>query len=117
SVAMAKEEGKWKWLRESKKPPVADVFRCSLQPIGYSLEKTRRKAGFSLLDLRFLVDHVLADFGVEFLDLHLLRMQAFVLRRRIEMSRTGGRDQLDLFAHDSALLFGSAQTWTPCARN
>src|ERR1700675_4632490 len=52
-----------------------------------------------LLDLRFFVRDVLARHGIEFLGFHLVRMQPLVLRGRIEMTGTGGRDQLDFIAH------------------
>src|SRR4051812_48728596 len=65
-----------------------------------------------LFDLRFLVGHVLADLGVEFLHFHLVRMEALVLRRRVVVARASRRDQFDFFAHGSA-----PYTSTPSARS
>jgi hypothetical protein len=43
----------------------------------------------ALLQLRFLVDDVLARNRIEFLDLHLFRHQLLVLRRGVEMAGSG----------------------------
>jgi hypothetical protein len=51
-------------------------------------------------DLRFFVRHVLPNFGVKLLDLHLVGMQALVLRRRVEVAGASSRNQFDLFAHE-----------------
>ncbi len=78
-------------------------------------EKARRKAGFFfrvrpkpdpqglLLDLRFLVGDVLADLRVEFLDFHLVRMQALVLGRDVEVAGAG-RDSSLTFSRMAILL-------------
>ena len=55
-------------------------------------------AKIELLDLCFFVRHVLAYFGIEFHDLHFRRRGALVFGRRVEMTRTGGRFQLDFVA-------------------
>src|SRR5690242_422433 len=50
------------------------------------------------LDLAFLVDHVLADDGVVFLDLHLVRGVLLVLVGGVEVARAGRGNQADLVA-------------------
>jgi len=57
-----------------------------------------------LLDLAFLVDHMLADHRVEFLDFHLFRHISLVLGRGIEMTGTGAGNELDLVTHDDVPL-------------
>src|SRR5579883_128399 len=52
-----------------------------------------------LLDLRFLVRHVLAHDRVELLHFELVRMQPAVLRRHVEVAGAGGGEELDLLAH------------------
>src|SRR5690606_34513189 len=66
-----------------------------------------------LLDLGLFIDHVLPDAGIIFLDLHLLRMQPTVLRRRVVMAGAGRRHQSDLFTHSGD---SSSQTFSPRAR-
>src|SRR6478672_364990 len=51
-----------------------------------------------LLDLAFLVDHVLPDDGVVLLDLHLVRRVLLVLVGRVEVAGVGRGDQADLVA-------------------
>src|SRR5204863_170554 len=51
-----------------------------------------------LLDLGFLVRHMLTGDGIELRDLHLFRHGALVLGGRVEMTGTCGRFQLDLVA-------------------
>lgn len=51
-----------------------------------------------LLDLCFFIRHVLAYFGIELHDLHFRRRGALVFGRRVEVTRTGGRFQLDFVA-------------------
>ncbi|KGS19817.1 hypothetical protein X962_5761 [Burkholderia pseudomallei MSHR7343] len=51
-----------------------------------------------LLDLGFLVRHVLAGDGIELHDLHLFRHVALVLRGRIEVTRASGGLELDFVA-------------------
>src|SRR5688500_9631446 len=58
-----------------------------------------RAARSGLLDLGFLVGHVLAHDRVILADLHLLGMQALVLGRGVEVTRAGARNELDLVAH------------------
>src|SRR5690554_2667770 len=68
-----------------------------------------------LLDLGFLVEHVLANNGIVFFDLHFLRHGALVLGRGVEVTSVSGRNQLDFFAD----AFGhglSHYTLTPRAR-
>src|SRR5688572_5113332 len=62
-----------------------------------------RAARSGLLDLGFLVGHVLAHDRVILADLHLLGMQALVLGRGVEVTRAGARNELDLVAHGIAL--------------
>src|SRR5436190_24120890 len=65
----------------------------------------------SSLQLRFLVEHVLARLGVVLLDLHLVGHRALVLGRGVEVAGAGRRFELDLLAHGSA-----PQTFSPRAR-
>ncbi len=51
-----------------------------------------------LLELRFLVNNVLTCNRVELGNFHLARARALVLRGRVEVTRSSGRLQLDLFA-------------------
>src|SRR5690606_9491127 len=55
-----------------------------------------------LLDLAFLVDHVLAHHRVELLHLKLLGHGALVLGRGVEMPRAGAGDHADLVSHGNA---------------
>src|SRR5690606_41596079 len=71
------------------------------------MKKPAERRVFSLLDLRFLVRHVFAYFRIEFLYFHLLRMEALVLGRRVEMTGAGARYELDLLTHGSGLLLNS----------
>src|SRR5688572_22404025 len=56
----------------------------------------------ALLDLGFLVGHVLAGLRVELAHFHLVRMQTLVLGRGVEVAGAGGGHELDLFAHGLA---------------
>src|SRR3970040_2609536 len=67
-----------------------------------------------LLQLGFLVEHVLARLGIVFLDLHLVGRGALVLGGGIEVAGAGGRFELDLVAHQRAsfcLLSALALAW------
>src|SRR5690606_17922561 len=78
-------------------PPRGRVFRRSCSPGG-------------LLDLAFLVDHVLANDGIVLLDLHLVRRGLLVLVGGVEVAGAGRGDQADLVAlgcHGSVLLRSS----------
>ena len=55
-------------------------------------------SGSILLELRFLVDDVLTCNRVKLGNFHLARRRTLVLRRRVEVTRTSSRCQLDLFA-------------------
>src|SRR5579863_9788218 len=94
--------------------PIAheDVEYAPLQQCGrdaasrrfYFRELGRVRLGRAgLLDLRFFVRDVLAYDGIEFLRFQFVRMQALVLRGRVEMTGAGRRNQLDLVAHESPL--------------
>src|SRR5690606_31301037 len=75
----------------------------------YNEEGPLSRAVF-LLDLAFLVDHVLPDDGIVLLDLHLVRRVLLVLVGRVEVTGVGGGDQADLVAlggHGSILLRSS----------
>jgi hypothetical protein len=52
-----------------------------------------------LFDLRLFVHYILADLGIEFLDLHLSRHVALVLGGSIKMAGTGTGDELDFITH------------------
>jgi hypothetical protein len=58
-----------------------------------------------LFDLRFLVDHVFADFGIELLDLHFTRLIPLVLGCGVEVSSAGTGDKFDFITHGSVLLW------------
>src|SRR5690606_40971994 len=49
--------------------------------------------GHALLDLAFLVDHVLAHHGIVLLHFHLVRRVLLVLVGRVEVAGAGGGDQ------------------------
>src|SRR5690606_22832150 len=72
-----------------------------------------------LLQLGFLVVDVLARDRIKFLDQHLFRHVALVFRGRVEMTRAGGRLELDFladaFSHD-VLLCAADQASSPRAR-
>lgn len=60
------------------------------------IEKARKIGLFGrydtqLLELRFLINHMLASNRVIFGNFHLARARTLVLGRRIEVTRTGGR--------------------------
>jgi hypothetical protein len=59
---------------------------------GFYFRKLRQRLGSpgELLDLRFFVSHVLADNGIEFLRLQLVRMQALIFGGRVVVTGTGG---------------------------
>jgi hypothetical protein len=73
----------------NEKPASSGFFIAALQLRG------RQE---TLLELGFLVDHVLARLRIELHDFHLFRLGALVLRGRVEMTGTGCRFQLDLVA-------------------
>src|SRR5690606_17624886 len=54
--------------------------------------------GHALLDLAFLVDHVLAHHGIVLLHFHLARRVLLVLVGRVVVAGAGGGDQADLVA-------------------
>jgi hypothetical protein len=66
------------------------------------LGQERSRSGRSLLDLRFFVGDVLARDRIEFLGLHLVRMEPLVLGGRVVVTGAGGGDELDLVAHGDA---------------
>jgi hypothetical protein len=64
-----------------------------------------RQAGFRtfwcairLLDLGFLIDHVLANRWIVLLRLHFLGVQLLVLGGRVEVTGSSARDETDFFA-------------------
>jgi hypothetical protein len=69
----------------NKKPAFRRAFRCIEQAAG-------------LLDLAFLVDHVLPDDGVVLLDLHLVRRVLLVLVGGVEVAGIGRGNQTDFVA-------------------
>src|SRR5215471_8400955 len=82
----------------------------------------RRSWTDASLELRFLVEDVLAGDGVELLDLHLLGHRLLVLGRRVEVPGPGRGLQLDLFAHRrtpscSAVPGSRRQTCSPRERS
>src|SRR4051812_39279686 len=87
-------------LRRSWHSPSACVPTRSRSNVRAKKSPLRRAF---LFQLRFLVDDVLARLRIVFLDLDLVGRSALVLRRRVEVAGAGGRFQLDLFAHGSAL--------------
>jgi len=70
------------------------------EPVGVFLERRHQ-----LLDFAFLVDHVLTNNRIIFLDLDFVRSSALVLVSRVEMTSTGARDQTNQFTHDLAPLY------------
>src|SRR5688572_32922132 len=77
-----------------------DVHLYRHQPLSCKAAAVKVNVPFlPLLDLGFLVDHVLAHDRVVLADLHLLGMQALVLGRGVEVTGAGARNELDLVAH------------------
>ena len=77
--------------------------RNCLKLTGFVVRRGKRRSQLrasGLLDLGFFVDHMLADNGVKFLDLHFVRHRSLILVSRIEVTRTCGRNQFNLFSHD-----------------
>jgi hypothetical protein len=64
------------------------------------LYATKGPGSQGLLDLGFLVDHVLANHRIKFLDLHLFRHVALVFVRGVEMAGTGAGNESDFFTHN-----------------
>ena len=69
---------------ENKKPGRAGFFKVQDQ----------------LLDLAFLVDHMLTNNGIKFLDFHLPWHSAFVFGGGVEVTRASSRFQFNFVAHD-----------------
>jgi hypothetical protein len=74
-------------------------------------KKARSERAFSfqrvnmlLLDLCFLVDHMLANHRIVLFDFHFIRHVALVFGRGIEMTGIGAGDEFDFVTHDSLLL-------------
>jgi hypothetical protein len=80
-----------------------DVLELSPLIGGPFFDLGNASARLKLLDLRFLVRHVLAHDRIVFLDFHLVGMQALVLRDHVEVARIGGRQEFDFFAHGREL--------------
>jgi len=76
---------------------LADKIWLDATAAGFDFRELRHAAR-ALLDLRFLVDHVLANRWVVFLGFHLFRMEFLVFFRRVEMPGAGTRDEPDFFA-------------------
>src|SRR5690606_40407417 len=87
----------------TKKPALGGLFRCP------------ESRSSRLLDLGFLVGHVLADLGIELAHFHLFRVQALVLGGGVEMAGARGGQQLDLVAHDE-VSWRSGYSRSPLAR-
>jgi hypothetical protein len=62
-------------------------------------ERAFLSVGQTLLDLRFLVDHVLARPGIILPGFHLFRMQSFVLGCRVKVTGSGTGDKSDFLSH------------------
>ena len=69
------------------------IKKPALNEAGFHGEPVKR-----LLDLGFLVHHVLADNGIKFLDFHLARHGSFVFVRGVKMSGICTGNQADFFA-------------------
>ena len=59
---------------------------------------TPRLLGDALLDLRFLIHHMLTGLGIKLLDLHFLRHGFLIFCRGVEMAGARSGLQFDLFA-------------------
>lgn len=57
-----------------------------------------RLLGAALLDLRFLIHHMLTGLGIKLLDLHFLRHGFLIFCRGVEVAGARSGLQLDLFA-------------------
>src|SRR5205823_5337806 len=64
-----------------------------------ALKPPRARLGSASLELRFLVEDVLAGDGIEFLDLHLFRHRFLVLGRGVEVPGSSRGFQFDLVTH------------------
>ena len=60
--------------------------------------------GSSLFNFGFLIDYVLADYRIVFLDFHFVRHGALVLGRGIEMASISAGDEFDFVTHGFAPL-------------
>ena len=56
-----------------------------------------------LLDLVFLIDHVLSDHRIKFLNLHLFRHGSLVFAGGVVMACTSRRNQFDFLSHINTL--------------
>src|SRR5690606_25819665 len=74
------------------------------------IKKSPLARALFLLDLRFLVHHVLTHDRVELLHFELFRLRPLVLVGRVEMTGTGRRHHLDLVAHRCSLNLLAART-------
>src|SRR6187401_3222087 len=90
----------WLSLKAKEKGPL--VYPAGLFFVTDALCRCAGRA--RLLDLRFLVVDVLTYDRIVFLDVHLVGMQALVLRGHVEMAGAGGRQQFHFFAHGLNLL-------------
>src|SRR5688572_8248543 len=82
----------WRWQQRGSR-------YAFLELPGWNGGECSRAARSGLLDLGFLVGHVLAHDRIVLADLHLLGMQALVLGRGVEVTGAGARNELDLVAH------------------
>src|SRR6185437_7923251 len=107
---------------QKKNPPccgfccLSNRSRISLRDSGMTHRQRRalRARADASLDLAFLVDHVLADDGVVFLDFHLVRGVLLVLVGGVEVAGAGRGSQADLVAF--ACHGSSPYTFSPRAR-
>src|SRR6266478_427196 len=83
--------------------PQAPARRFDFRQFGQARACTR------LLDLRLFVGDVLARQGVELAHFQLVRVQALVLGRYVEVAGSGRGQQLDLLAHGGCCLAGGLE--------
>ena len=78
---------------QKNRHPVAAFSGAGLPAFWWAYRLWRRPASsrgqLKLLDLRFFVDHVLAHYGIEFLDLHFVGHRALVLVGCVEVTSLG----------------------------
>src|SRR5262249_42991979 len=101
--AGARRGGRWNRLGRSGRVPAsrARLILPRMTPGAETAEGRLAQLLFDELD-------VLPDLGVVPLHPQLLGRELLVLRRGVEVARSGGRDQLDLLAHAASSWFLAA---------
>jgi len=83
--------------KEPKKKPAPGKVRADF--VLSTTDQSVEKGNDALLDFGFVVDNVLANHGIKFLDGHFVRHVALVLVGGIEVAGAGAGYQSDLVTH------------------